>query len=52
MSKLYLTYGLPSEKDKFTYLIPSFRSNDFKDIENKWKVYLPFNKVDLVWYKT
>ncbi len=36
-------------KDK--YIIPKMKSKDFKDIEKKWGVFIPFNKSDLFRYK-
>ena len=41
---------LPKEEDNFKYLIPKLKSRDFKDIEKKWRIYLPFNKADLEAY--
>lgn len=49
--KSYLHYGLPSENEKFIYLLPTFKSRDYSFIENKWRVYLPFNKEDLLEYR-
>ena len=34
-------------KDKKKFVVPNAKSKDFMDIENKWKVYIPFNKQDL-----
>ena len=36
-------------KDK--YIIKKIRSDDFKEIEKEWKVFIPFNKADLEIYK-
>ena len=36
-------------KDK--YIIKRIKSTDFKDIEKKWNVFIPFNKADLEVYK-
>ena len=36
-------------KDKF--IVKGAKTNDLKDIERVWKVYLPFNKADLEAYK-
>ena len=38
------------KKNHFSYLIPGLKSKDFKEIENMWKIYLPFNKKDLEAY--
>lgn len=51
MPKFYLHYGLPKENEKFTHLLPTFKSRDYSFIENKWRVYLPFNKEDLLEYR-
>jgi hypothetical protein len=36
---------------KWKYIIPNLKSDDFRDIEKVWKVYLPFNWQDLEAYK-
>ena len=51
MNLRYLSNSLPKKGDKFKEIIPYFKSKDFNDIENRWKVYLPFNKADLGEYK-
>lgn len=51
MDLKYLNNSLPNKGDKFKEIIPHFKSKDYNDIENKWKVYLPFNKADLEEYK-
>ena len=33
------------------FIIKNFKSKDFKDIEKYWKVFIPFNKQDLLIYK-
>lgn len=33
------------------FIIPNFKSRTFLDIENKWKIYIPFNAADLEVYK-
>lgn len=38
-------------KDKSKFIIKPHKSKDFKDIGKKWKVYIPFNKADLMRYK-
>ena len=43
--------ALPKKESNFEYTIPGLMSKDFKDIEKKWKIYLPFNKNDLSDYK-
>lgn len=39
--------ALPRKGDKYIGIIQNFNSNDFQDIENKWKVHIPLNKADL-----
>ena len=43
--------ALPKKEYNFEYTILGLRSKDFKDIEELWKIYLPFNKNDLSDYK-
>lgn len=43
--------ALPNKEYNFEYTIPGLISKDFKDIENIWKIYLPFNKNDLSDYR-
>lgn len=38
---------IPKSEDNYQYIIEGLRSKDFKEIENYWKVYIPFNKKDL-----
>jgi len=42
--------ALPKMQYPLEYTVPSLQSKDFKNIENNWKVYLPFNKKDLEAY--
>lgn len=42
--------GLLKSKDKSRYIIEGFRSDDFKEIEKEWRVYIPLNKADLEVY--
>jgi hypothetical protein len=51
MSKRFVTNSLPKKEYKFEYVVPQLKSADFKEIENKWKIYIPFNKKDLEEYK-
>jgi len=43
--------ALPKKWYNFEYIISGLLSKDFKDIENTWKIYLPFNKNDLSDYR-
>lgn len=38
-------------KDEEKFIIKPLKSKDFKDIEKNWKVYIPFNRSDLMRYK-
>ena len=50
MTKRFMNNALP-KNNNFKYTIEGLKSKDFKKIENRWKVYLPFNKADLEAYK-
>ena len=43
-------FMLPRPQDKYQYIIKGLKTKDFKEIENTWKVYIPFNKADLEAY--
>jgi hypothetical protein len=51
MGKMFINKSLPKKYEKYVYIIEHLSSKDFKEIENKWKVYLPFNRDDLEGYK-
>ena len=51
MHKLFLRNSLPNKDDKFVYIIKGLKSIHFKDIEKKWKIYIPFSISDLEAYK-
>ena len=38
---------LPRGHEKYQYMVDGFESKDYMEIEKIWKVYLPFNKIDL-----
>ncbi len=48
IGKKFLYFSLPHTSDRFRYIIPNLKSKDYCSIEKKWKVYIPFNKKDLV----
>ncbi len=50
MSATFRKSALPKKEYKWRYSIPELKSNDFREIEKKWKMYLPFNKKDLEEY--
>lgn len=47
MSAFFRKSALPDESDSFVHIIDGFESEDFTDIQERWKVYVPFNKEDL-----
>jgi hypothetical protein len=51
MTKRFRNLSLPKKDSKYLYIIEGLNSKDFKEIEKKWKVYIPFNKEDLEDYK-
>ncbi len=51
MSKTFRNNALPQKKDKFKYIIERLKSKDFMIIEKTWRVYLPFNEMDLEEYQ-
>lgn len=50
MPKRFKTLAVPAKKDKYKYIIYGFDSDDFKEIEKKWKIYIPLNTADLEEY--
>lgn len=51
MSDRFRHHALPKENHEWRYVVPGIKSDDFRDIEKVWKIYLPFNKKDLEAYK-
>ena len=47
MTKRFRNLSLPKKSDEFQYIKDMFKSNNFKTIEKKWKVYIPLNIADL-----
>jgi hypothetical protein len=47
MSKRFRNNALPKKGKRFEYIVPAIKSDHFSTIENRWKVYLPFNRQDL-----
>ena len=43
--------NLLNAREKERYVIQNLKSKDFQEIQKKWKVYLPFNKQDLMRYE-
>jgi hypothetical protein len=50
MTKRFRNNALPQQSYEWRYVVPGLQSDDFKNIEKVWKVYLPFNKKDLEEY--
>ncbi|MFH1638318.1 MAG: hypothetical protein ABIB71_07880 [Candidatus Woesearchaeota archaeon] len=51
MSRRFMNNSLPKKGDRCRYIIEGLSSKDFKDIEKRWRVYLPFNESDLEEYR-
>lgn len=51
MTKRFRNNSLPKENYQWGYIVPGIKSDDFKDVEKIWKIYIPFNKKDLEVYK-
>ena len=51
MAKRFRKNILPEKKERYEFIIERLKSEDFKDIEKLWRVYVPFNKEDLNAYK-
>lgn len=41
----------PGKNDDYEYIVKPYSSDDFKEIEKKWKIYIPLNRADLAEYK-
>ncbi len=51
MPKRFLHLAQKKKTKKFIHIVSNISSDDFKDIEKKWKVYIPLNRSDLEDYK-
>ncbi len=47
MPKRFRRLTTPKKENKYLFIIKGFNSDDFKDIEKRWKVYIPLNRADL-----
>lgn len=47
MPKRFRRLTAPKKEDKYGFIIKGFSSDDFRNIEKKWKVYIPINRADL-----
>jgi len=52
MTKRFRNNALPKESSQWLYVIQGLKSRDFIEIEEAWRIHLPFNKKDLEAYKT
>ena len=50
MPKRFSHLAQKKKTNKFRYIINHLSSDDFEDIEKKWKVYIPLNRADLEEY--
>ncbi len=51
MPERFRNLAKPKKTDKYKYIIKRFDSKHFKELEKKWKVYIPLNKGDLEEYR-
>ena len=51
MPKRFKNLALPNKKERIRYMIKYLNSPDFKNVEKRWKVYVPLSKADLEEYK-
>lgn len=51
MPKRFRNLALPKKGEKFKFVVHGISSDDFKELEKKWKVYIPLNRADLEEYK-
>ena len=50
MPKRFINLAKNNIGNKFIYIINGISSDDFKNVEKKWKVYVPLNYSDLAEY--
>ncbi|MDO8460043.1 MAG: hypothetical protein Q7S74_02970 [Nanoarchaeota archaeon] len=50
MPKRFLHLAQKRKTNRFDYIIRGLSSDDFKDTEKRWKVYIPLNRADLEEY--
>ena len=51
MTKRFRNHAIPKGNPSFNYVISGLKSKDFRDIEETWRIHVPFNKSDLEDYK-
>ncbi len=49
--KRFLSQAEKEKSEEFLYIVPPYSSDDFTNIESKWRVYIPLNYADLEDYK-
>ena len=50
MPKRFLNLAKKRKTNQFRYIVQGISSDDFKDVEKKWIVYIPLNRADLEEY--
>ena len=50
MPKRFLHLAEKKRAGRFIYILKGISSDDFKDIEKKWKIYIPLNRADMEEY--
>ena len=51
MTQRFRNHALPKKGERWKDIISGLKSDNFKEIEKTWKIYLPFNKKDLEVYR-
>ena len=51
MPKRFINLAKKRKSKHYSYIIKNISSDDFKDIEKKWRVYIPLNLADFEEYK-
>jgi hypothetical protein len=51
MPKKFRNLAIPKQEYEFKFVVPGMKSKEFPDVENTWRIYLPFNRTDFEEYK-
>ncbi len=51
MPKRFRNLALPKKGEIFRYIVKPISSDDFKNIEKRWRIYIPLNHADLTEYR-
>lgn len=51
MPKKFRNLALPKKQYEFQYVIPGMKTREYQEIENTWRIYIPYNKTDFEVYK-